>query len=118
MTENRAKSTGLHEFSGALGWFWVVLYAGDIITIKLQIKSAVCCTLNQWFLHIEVVGGLFMPTNECNKGGELLATGQLSNSSPIHDDTHLTGMSSDKETLPAIGTPCSPNKLSFVLQVS
>ena len=67
---------------------------------------------------IEVVGGLFMPTNECNRGGELLATGQLSNSSPIHDDTHLTGMSSDKETLPAIGTPCSPNKLSFVLQVS
>ena len=33
---------------------------------------------------------LSMPTNECSKGGELLATGQLSNSSPNHDhtDTH------------------------------
>ena len=97
LTEIRVKSTGLQEFSGTLGWFWVVLFAGDIITNKLQIKSVVCCTLNQWFLHIEVVGGLLMPTNECNKGGELLATGQLS--------THPTGMSSDKETLPAIGTP-------------
>ena len=36
-------------------------------------------------------GGLCMLTNECSKGGELLATGQLSNSSPSHDyHTHAT----------------------------
>ena len=59
------------------------------------------------------MGGLFIPTNEGNKGGELLATGQLSNSSPNHDHTHPTGMSSDKETLPAIGTPLFTKQTLF-----
>ena len=36
------------------------------------------CTLSQWILHIVAVGGLCLPTNEYSKGGELLATGQLS----------------------------------------
>ena len=49
---------------------------------SLQNKVQLCCTLYQWVLHVEAVDGVCMPTNECSKGGELLATGQLSNSSP------------------------------------
>ena len=48
----------------------------------LQNRFQLCCTLYQLFLRIVAVGGFCMPTNECSKGRELLATGQLSNSSP------------------------------------
>ena len=48
------------------------------LTVCATVELQLCCTLYYlWFLHIVEVGGLFMPTNECNKGGELLATGQL-----------------------------------------
>ena len=40
----------------------------------LQNKVQLCCTLYQWFLHVEALDGLCMPTNECSKGWELLAT--------------------------------------------
>ena len=53
---------------------------------KVQLRR----TLYQWFLHIVAVGGLCMPTNEYGKGGERLATGQLSNSSPSHHHTYQT----------------------------
>ena len=75
-----------------------------------------CCTLYQWFLHVEAVGGLCMPTNEWSKGREPLATGQLSNGFPDHEQTF--NMSSDKQTLPVIVLLCSPNKSPFVLLVS
>ena len=41
----------------------------------LQNEVQLCCTLYKWFLLIVAVGGLCMPTNECSKGRELLATG-------------------------------------------
>ena len=44
-----------------------------------NIPQAITKKVQWWFLHIEAVGGLCMPSNECSKGGELLATGQLSN---------------------------------------
>ena len=53
----------------------------------LQNKVQLCCTLYQWFLHIVAVGGLCMPTNECSKGGELLAIVQHSNNYPNHHHT-------------------------------
>ena len=76
--------------------------------VALQTKIQFSHTLYQWFLHIEAVGGLCILANECSKGGELLSTGQLFNSSPNHD--HTSNMSSDKQTLPTIIFRCSPNK--------
>ena len=75
-----------------------------------------CCTLNQWFLHFEAVGGVCMPTNECSKGGELSATGHLSNSTPNHDHTHATCLQI-RQTLPPTVLLCSPNKRLFVPKV-
>ena len=75
-----------------------------------QNKFQLCCTLYQWFLYVEAVGGVCMPTNESSKGGELLATGQLFNSSPNHDHTHPTCLQTSK--LCCHCTFCSPNKRS------
>ena len=82
----------------------------------LQIQVQLCCTLNQWFLHFEAVGGVCMPTNECSKGGELSATGHLSNSTPNHDHTHPTCLQI-RQTLPPTVLLCSPNKRLFVPKV-
>ena len=49
-------------------------------TIQNKIKHSVVVALYlfyPWFLHIEAMGGLCMPTNECSKDGELLATGPV-----------------------------------------
>ena len=66
----------------------------------LRNKVQLCCTLYQWFLHVEALGRSCMPTNECSKGGELFATGQLSNSSPNHDHTHRTCLQTSILCLP------------------
>ena len=67
----------------------------------LQNKVLLCCTLYQWFLHIVAVGGLCVPTNECSKGGELLAIVQHSNSYPNHHHTHQTHIQTTKLCLPS-----------------
>ena len=72
----------------------------------LQNKVEVCCTLFRWLSHIVAPGGLCTPTNECSKGEELLATGQLSNSSPNHNHTHPTHIQMEKHNLPAIVLLC------------
>ena len=83
--------------------------------ITWQIKVQLCCTLYQWYIHDEAVGGLCMPANKFSKGGELLASGQLSNSSTNHYHTHPTFFR--QQALPAIVLLCSPNKMPHVLQV-
>ena len=45
-------------------------------------------------------GGLCLPTSKCSRVGELLATGQLSISSPNHDHTHPTCLQTAKLCLP------------------
>ena len=66
----------------------------------LQNKVQLCCTLYQRFLDIVAAGGLRMSTNECSKGGELLATVQLSNSSPNLHHTRPTHIQTSKLCLP------------------
>ena len=72
-------------FLTRLSWFSQVL-----ITNFVWNKAQFWCTIYQCFLHIVAVGGLHLPTNQFSKGVELLATGQLSNSSPIHHHTYQT----------------------------
>ena len=58
----------------------------------------------QWLLNFLEVGGLFIPTNRCSEAGEMLATVQLSDSSPNHH-THTHTPSNTytvKQTWPAI----------------
>ena len=81
------------------------LALGYIIAKKWSTVE-LCCTFNQWFLHIIAVGGLCFPTTECSKGGELLASGQLSKSSPNHHHTYPTHIQKT-QTLPAIHC-CTP----------
>ena len=59
------------------------------MSVSLQNKVQLCCTIYQCFLHAEAVCWLCMPANECSKDRGLFATGQVFNSSPNHDHTHM-----------------------------
>ena len=59
-----------------------------------------------------------MATEECSGGGELLATEQVSSSSPNHHHTYPTHIHTNKLCLPLIALIRLPNKRHYVLQVS
>ena len=53
-----------------------------------------------------------MPTNGCSKGGELLATGQLSNSSQSHHRMHPTHIQTSKVCLIGVLGPVGSQTLA------
>ena len=79
----------------------------------LQSKLQLSFTIFQWFLHVEAVGWLCMPTNDSSKGGELLVIWQLSTSSPTHDLTHATCLQTSNLCLPLYSFDHQIDGLSF-----
>ena len=99
---NQIKGISLYSFQFIL----ILIHAPQCYqqNYKIKYSCAVPFTpcLYQWFLHVEAVGRLCIPTNDCSKGGELLAIGQLSNSYSNHYHTHPTCLQTGRLCLPFV----------------